>query len=205
MNINQRRKLMLTFTIMDACGFEDEIQAFCEDRVKDSEKTDKDTLWNAVDKLVTEWLAKEAPETTHINPSIQIDTGLIDDADTSYEDAHDWYNAYGWHWSTEHHGDVSLQAVEYDWLDDDDDDAVIAKLMVEYPDLLEDEAASIVEKARDIRDTGIQIESLLSDAVEAYERGDEDAVIYALDRANEIENEHGDAPASLSLRHQLLR
>jgi hypothetical protein len=128
---------------------------------------------------------------------------LIHNADLTHEDAFDFYYSYGWHITTEYEGDVTLDAVEYDWLDGTDAEA-IAKLRETYDALTDDEAESIVAKAREVREAGEAIEGLLDEAVEAYQRGDMDAVVKALDEAAWVESEHGDSPAADSLRSQLL-
>lgn len=129
---------------------------------------------------------------------------LEDGADTSHESAEDWYQSYGWHLSTEDAGDVCLQAVEYDWLDDDDDAAVAAKLEAEDGDLSADEALAIVKMARSVRESAEDICGSLDEAVEACRRGRlqqcRDALAYAYRR----ESEHGDTPASLGLAAKLL-
>jgi hypothetical protein len=129
---------------------------------------------------------------------------LSDNADLTYEDARDWYDSYGWHIPTKREGDVLLQAVKYDWLDDADDQVVIKKLRAKYKRLTYDEADALVACARMVRDTAEQVESLLEEAVEAYLRGDLDGVIEALDQAASLELDHGDSPASNSLRSQLI-
>lgn len=42
-------------------------------------------------------------------------------ADLSFESPENWYGSYGAHVSTENCGDVDVQSVEWDWLDDDTD------------------------------------------------------------------------------------
>lgn len=128
---------------------------------------------------------------------------LRSDADTTHEDAREWYGSYGWHMTTENAGDVELQAVEYDWLDGTNADAV-AKLLADDSDLTDDEAESIVEMARTVRDAAESIESMLNDAVTAYEAGDIDAVLAALESCRSSESDHGDSPASQSLRAALV-
>ena len=140
---------------------------------------------------------------------------LRPNADTSHESAEDWYDSYGAHVSTERGGDVCVQAVDYDWLDEDDD-AVIAKLIedktylpkheeAEYQcDITEDEAASIVALARWVRESAEEIEGLLNDAVKAYESGDLAQTIEALEAASRQEGNHGDDPATKALTEQLL-
>lgn len=129
---------------------------------------------------------------------------FVANADTSHDDARDWYDAYGWCLTTEQAGDVRLHSVDYDWLDDDDDDAVVELLMGSVDGLSDDEAAAIVKKARSIRDVAEEIESSLNEAVEAYEERDYDACVAALDAAEEIEGDGGDTPATSQLRSALL-
>lgn len=127
---------------------------------------------------------------------------LIDAPDTNHEDARGWYDNYGWHLHTEH-GDVCLQAVEYDWLECDDD-RVIELLRDGHPKVTLAEAADIVAKAREIRDTAESVEAELEAAVEAHKRGDLAAVEEALDDAARIESEHGATPATDELREKLI-
>ena len=131
-------------------------------------------------------------------------SGFVEDADLDHEDARDWYLAYGWCLSTDSAGDVCHSAVEYDWLDDDDDEAVAEKLMAADANLTEDEAEAIVAKAREILKAGEEIKSQLVAAVEAYEANDYAACVEALRLAGELESPHGDTPASDSLRDQLI-
>lgn len=128
---------------------------------------------------------------------------FIDDADTTHEDASDWYSSYGWHMSTDA-GDIELQAVHYDWLDDLSDSDIADRLTERYPDLSDDDAAEIVERAREIRDCAESICSHLDDAVAAYEARDYAACVAALDAATGEESDHGDTPASSQLRRALL-
>lgn len=128
---------------------------------------------------------------------------LRDGADTHYESAEDWYRSYGAHISTEHAGDVTVQAVEYDWLDDDDEE-VAAKVREADADISEDEAESLVALARRVCEAADGVESLLAEAVDAYERGDLRAVIGLLDDASSAEREHGDDPATSDLAERLL-
>ena len=127
---------------------------------------------------------------------------LASDADTTHEDARGWYDSYGWHLSTEEAGDVVLQAVEYDWLDDDDD--AVKKLRAEESEITQDEADSVVEAARGVRETAESICGLLDRAVEAYEAGDLESCRKALLSAYAAESEAGDAPATNSLASALL-
>ena len=131
--------------------------------------------------------------------------GLAVNAALDHEMARDWYNCYGWHISTGRAGDVTLQAVEYDWLDLRDDSGVARILCDSMPRQLSvDEAVQIVEMARSVREAGEVVEELLDEAVEAYGVGDLAAVIDALDRCESFESDFGDSPATQSLRSQLL-
>lgn len=135
---------------------------------------------------------------------------LATDADTTHADAHDWYGAYGWHLTTEDAGDVTLDAVDFDWLDETDDedlmrDRVVASLRRDHPRLTADEAEAILGKAIEVRDAAEAIEEALDDAAEAYERGDLEACRSALLAAHSRESDHGDAPATRSLAARLLR
>jgi len=129
---------------------------------------------------------------------------LNSDDDTEHETPEEWYDSYGWHLTTEHAGDVMLQAVEYDWLNDPEDDVVIELLLAENESLSYDEAETIVVKAREIRDAAESICELLVDCVAAYKRGDADEVERLLDEARDQESEYGDSPASSSLRSNLM-
>ena len=128
---------------------------------------------------------------------------LASEADLDHEDARGWYDSYGWHITTENEGDVTHDAVEYDWLEDTDSE-VIGKLRAAYDGLTADEAESIVSKCRDIREAGEAVEEALSEAVQAYHAGNVGMVMCALHDAELIESEHGDSPATNSLRSQLL-
>ena len=128
---------------------------------------------------------------------------LRPNADASHEDARDWYYSYGWHLSTEHAGDVTHDAVEYDWLDDSDESAV-AKLRQSDSRIRHSEAEAIVERARDIRDAAESICDTLDSAATAYEARDLTACKAALLAAYDAESDHGDAPATESLADALL-
>jgi hypothetical protein len=127
---------------------------------------------------------------------------LKHNADLTHEDAKNWYENYGWHISTEKEGDVTLDAVEYEWLDGTDNE-VISKLLKIY-DLTDHEAAVIAFMARKVREAAETVVGLLDEAVEAYQRGDLAAVLEVLDKAARVEWEHGDCPATRALRSQLL-
>lgn len=135
---------------------------------------------------------------------------LRGNADTSHETARDWYEAYGCSIIIDGSYDdsyaVEVTAIEYDWLDDGDDDAVLARYLGddEVTDDERDQLMSVVEKAREVRETAESICSLLDDAVSAYASRDLAACIQALDDAEREESEHGASPASDGLREQLL-
>lgn len=131
-------------------------------------------------------------------------TGLAEDADTSHETAQDWYESYGQHLSTVNAGDVCIQAVDYDWLDDADDSDVRDKLIESDDRLSSDEAEDLVSMARSVREAADEICGLLGEAVEAYEAGDYEACIQALEAAKSLELDHGDCPASSELRSRLI-
>jgi hypothetical protein len=127
---------------------------------------------------------------------------LAEDADLDHENARDWYDSYGWHLTTENEGDLTLDVVEYHWLNEPDQE-VVNHIRETYYDLTDEEVMSLIEKAREVRANAEAVEALLGEAVEAYGRGDVAAVIRALDEAERIESGHGDCPASRSLRGQL--
>ena len=129
---------------------------------------------------------------------------LIADADLSHEDARSWYDSYGWHLTTDECGDVCLQACEYDWLDDDTGVVAMRHLCREIDGLTTDDAESIAQMAVTVRAAAEEGESLLEDAVTAYQRGDVAACVAALDACRAMELDHGDAPASEALRSQLV-
>ena len=131
-------------------------------------------------------------------------TRLTQNADTKHEDAIDWYSSYGWHLSTEDAGDVCVQAVEYDWLDDEDDAAAVALLLADEPQLSEDEAESIVDMARSVRSMADAVEGLLDAAVEAYDSGDFESCRDSLLEAYRAESDAGDAPATQHLAGVML-
>lgn len=154
---------------------------------------------------IAERLAAEAVQVPEDDFSCESESfGLAHEADTTHEDAREWYDSYGWHLTTEKAGDVLLQACEYDWLDEENDDEVADKMREWDSDLTRDEALSIAHKARSVRDDAEVVCGLLDEAVEAYNRADYDAVVAALDKAKSVESAHGDSPASNSLRAELV-
>ncbi len=63
---------------------------------------------------------------------------------------------------------------------------------------------AVVKLAKGVREAAETVCGLLDEAVEAYESGDIEAVIEALDSAASTESEHGDNPATEALRKALL-
>ena len=127
---------------------------------------------------------------------------LNKNADLNFETAQEWYESYGWHLPTENEGDVGLQAVEFDWLDGEE--VAVQNLMAKKPGLLQEEAEGIAAKAAEVREAAEEIERWLEEAVTAYRNSDVQGTLYALSRARLLEIPHGDAPASNSLRAELL-
>jgi hypothetical protein len=100
---------------------------------------------------------------------------LAEDADLDHENARDWYDSYGWHLTTENEGDLTLDVVEYHWLNEPDQE-VVNHIRETYYDLTDEEVMSLIEKAREVRANAEAVEALLGEAVEAYGRGDVAAV-----------------------------
>jgi len=128
---------------------------------------------------------------------------LKDNARTTHESAENWYDGYGAHITTEECGDICHSAVDFDWLEHDDSE-VAELLLASYPNLSADDRESLVSMARRIREAAESVVGLLEDAVAAYEEGDLDATVAALDAASSEESDHGDDPACRSLRDALL-
>lgn len=131
--------------------------------------------------------------------------GLAESASTSHETADEWYDAFGWHLSTERAGDVTLQAVAYADLATQTDDGIVAQLLAEDEDLTRDEAESIVAKAREVAASADEVDAALETAAEAYRAGDRSGTIGSLVEASRIEQRNGgDDPAAQALAEQLL-
>lgn len=138
------------------------------------------------------------------DPEGEVIDPFNDYANTDHEDAREWFACYGWHLPTENAGCVGLQSVEIDWLELEPEE-IADKLMEADPDLMQDEADAIAEQALEVWQVARGVESLLHDAVEAYEQSDLEACIRALDACEELETDHGSSPASDSLRSELLK
>lgn len=131
--------------------------------------------------------------------------GLAESASTSHETAEEWYDAFGWHLSTERAGDVTLQVVGYADLATQTDDEIVAQLLADDEDLTRDEAESIVAKAREVAESADEVEAALAAAVGAYRAGDRSGTIDAIVEASRIESRNGgDDPAAQALAEQLL-
>jgi hypothetical protein len=129
---------------------------------------------------------------------------LNNSADTTHETAEEWYESYGGHIATSEAGDVVIQSIGCDWLDEADD-SVVDLLMASKPLMTIEEAYCLLALARSAYDIAVTVCGLLDDAVEAYHAGDIDEVRRALSDARAAELEAGDAPATQSLWSQLLR
>jgi hypothetical protein len=125
-------------------------------------------------------------------------------ANTHYESAQDWYKSYGAHISTERGGDIEIQLIDYDDLDADDDTIIAGLYDPDASDVSRNEYAALVALARDVRSAADALDDLLSDAVDAYEQDNIEAVVSALLEANDVEKEHGDNTATRALAGQLL-
>lgn len=137
---------------------------------------------------------------------------LRPNADTRHDDAREMYDCYGAH-VTDHEyddegelameRDISMQAVEFDWLDDDDDDAVAEKIREEIG-CTPDAAEQLLALARRVRADMEAIAEQLDEAVEAYNAGDLDGVSEALRSARSMETDHGDDPSTRELVEKLV-
>lgn len=125
-------------------------------------------------------------------------------AEAKYETAAGWYDDYAAHIDTKHAGSVDVQAIDYAWLDDDDDAVIAARLMTEDDKLSRDEALSLVSLARDVRASAEEVEAALAEALDCARRGDATACLDALDEASQIESQHGEDTATQHLRDQLI-
>lgn len=164
----------------------------------------RDGMAEIAKQLMAEWCGLPLDEyERECDFDWELINGFNPDPNTEHETAKDFFSGYGWHLTTEHAGDVCHDAVDFDWLDDDND-TVIEKLLADDDDLLRHEAEAIVVRAREIREAGEAIEAILNDAVEAFERGDFAACVAALDAAESLEMEHGDCSASSALRAELI-
>ena len=128
---------------------------------------------------------------------------LAQNSNVSHDSAEVMYDCYGAHISTDHDGDVCIQSVDYDWLDDDQD--AKALLAERRPDMTADECESLVSLARHIREAMEGIEDALERASCAAVDGDFAGCIEALQEARDLETDHGDDPSTSALAAQLLR
>ena len=105
---------------------------------------------------------------------------------------------------TEHEHDVTVQAVDYEWLDDPDDEAVADRVQGEVRHISREEAIDLVELAREIRVSMDEISERMDAAVTSYDEGDLEACVEALDEARIMECDHGDDPSTSCLASQLI-
>lgn len=156
----------------------------------------------------------KAPQTQKMTDLLARDAKVVlrPDANTSHDDARNMYDCYGAH-VTDHEydqdgelvreRDIELQVVEYEWLDDDDDDAVTQKIVAEVG-CSKAVAEQLLALARQVRRDMEAVERDLDEAVKAYDTGDINGVIEALRSARGKETEHGDDPSTSELVEKLL-
>ena len=128
---------------------------------------------------------------------------LAQNSNVSHDSAEEMYDSYGAHISTDHNGDVCIQDVDYDWLDDEED--AKALLAERRPKMTANECESLVSLARRIREAMEDVEDALERASCAAVDGDFAGVIEALQEARGLETDHGDDPSTSALAAQLLR
>ena len=118
------------------------------------------------------------------------------------ETAEQWYAGFGWSLQTRRCGDVELQVVDYRDLDGSDAEAV-DRLCEGMDGLRRSEAEEIVDKAREIRDMADSVESVLGDAIDAYERGDIAGAAELLGDAHREEDASGGTPSTTAVADEL--
>lgn len=130
---------------------------------------------------------------------------LRKNANTDHEAPDDWYNAYGAYVSTAAAGDVCIHDIDPALLDVYMEDQDLIAAHPNLPGRLTDaECMELVAKARSVWDEATNISYLRTRAVDAYRRGDQQAVEDWLDEAAREERAHGDDIATRDLRSQLL-
>lgn len=149
--------------------------------------------------------ARQLIDEAHEAGDRETDVRLADNADTSHESVAEWYDSYGAHTSTEHHGDLEVQTVASDWLEDDlSDEEIATELRGAFDELGNDEIESMIALARRVWDAAEGVVSSLDAAVEAYQAGNIEGVLDALRAARADETDHGDDPATSALAAKLL-
>jgi len=118
------------------------------------------------------------------------------------ETAEQWYASFGWYLTTRRCGDLELQAVDYHDLDGSDTEAV-ERLLEAVEGLRRGEAEEIVDKAREIRDLADSVESVLGDAIAAYERGEIQEAAEILGDAHREEDASGGTPSTTAVADEL--
>lgn len=130
---------------------------------------------------------------------------LVANPNVCHDDAEEMFACYGAHISTEHAGDVCIQAVDTAWLRDGlSTDEIAAKLVEADSDLTTEEAEALADKASGVWDCMVGIEDLLAAAAEAALAGYLDTTLERLREAQSAETEHGDDPSTSALVEQLL-
>jgi hypothetical protein len=159
---------------------------------------------------------------------------LRDNPNVCHDDGKVMYSCYGAHISTDAHGDICVQAVHWEWMDDGKDadtfrrergaecgEAITPAELAAHADyavcmtrwesfrrrggpLDWDTCESLVELARSLRAEIEPIAQSLSRAAEAALAGDIDACLEALRDARGLETDHGDDPSTSALAAQLL-
>lgn len=127
------------------------------------------------------------------------------DANTNHESAENFFDGYGAHVTDHENGcDYRVQLVEFEWLEENEENEEIVALLLEKKAMGNEIAEELVEKAREIYDAGVELAEILESAVAAYNDGDIAACVEALNSARFTESEHGDDPASSDLRKRLI-
>jgi hypothetical protein len=135
----------------------------------------------------------------------RIDCDAIGSASTV--SAEDWYDAYGWHLTTEECGDVLLQTVTYhDARAASKDEAAKRRLLESLmaDDLTEDEANGLAEKAIEVAEVADEVESLCDEIIAAAKAGDLPLLKSRLDELSDLESDHGSDPTASALRTELI-
>lgn len=122
--------------------------------------------------------------------------------------AKEWYEAYGWHITTDE-GDHLLQTVEFDDVRkiDDIESVEAQRLIDKIADQIEvdrDDAAGLVAKAIDVADTAKEVARLCREIVTAAKADDLETVRTLLDELSWVEDQHGDDPTASGLRAELI-
>jgi hypothetical protein len=140
---------------------------------------------------------------------------LREDADTRYDDAEEMYSCYGAHitgWVSDPDDlssatveCVAVQAVPTDWLRDGlRGDALTDRILSECVVTGRDNAVALADLAERVWEAMVEIEDAFGRAVAAYDAGDLDGCVDALQEAQHLETEHGHDPSTSDLADRLL-